>query len=503
MKRAISLLLCLLLLGSFAACGEKNTGTTPANTPATAPANTDAAGTGTDSDTTAAPATNAAAPTVRAEQLSVFPAEQAANIDSFVAAHNSFYYRDKNNMYGMLTAADGKLVAASYILLKFLPAVNSTVDYYAVSTVPAEERSPDGNAVGLVDMNGKELLEESYASFRVLNERFIMTYQITGETDDKDAALIYADDSSIISFGPSDDSTLYTGEWKVFDTQAMAFVPNLTGTTPPAMDASGDKIKCNGTCYKADGEAFDCSNLFPDGSYESYQNSNGFTLYAADGTVLKNLGNDRINRLYQLDGKKYYTLSTSADDENAYQLLDEAMAPASALLKTSFTMCGELLSVYEDGSYSLYNRDGTKLRNDTFEVADYNETLRCYILKTEDAYTILNSGFTQVATIAKDDDCHLMEDDLLFEDADDRYFTIRSGSYSLTGDLYGLQNLLIRKAENNNYGLLEAWNDTEVLPCKYYTLNYLDEGYCLGTTPEGALELYAIHYDFQAALKAT
>jgi len=150
-------------------------------------------------------------------------------------------YQDENDVFGTLTL-DGKKNSGA----KWTDCRTTGIDYeyYAVTTSTNTEYDEiaDLNCYGLANAEGELLIPEKYASFDVLNERYVRVYEVTEQAEGKDDALVYMSNSDW-SFLPDEDDAYFKGNWYVYDIEAGGLVDGVSGTKPYYVFARGDVIE--------------------------------------------------------------------------------------------------------------------------------------------------------------------------------------------------------------------------------------------------------------------
>jgi len=238
MKKIIALLLALMMLATaLTACGDakdKDSEKTDETTAATA--EKDEGKTEDEEEDEKSEKPGVLPEKLTATKVGSFDVDYLWSVDEC-----GIRYQDENDVFGTLTL-DGKKNSGA----KWTDCRTTGIDYeyYAVTTSTNTEYDEiaDLNCYGLANAEGELLIPEKYASFDVLNERYVRVYEVTEQAEGKDDALVYMSNSDW-SFLPDEDDAYFKGNWYVYDLEAGALVAGVSGTKPYYVFARGDVIE--------------------------------------------------------------------------------------------------------------------------------------------------------------------------------------------------------------------------------------------------------------------
>jgi hypothetical protein len=280
-------------------------------------------------------------------------------------------YKDSNGKYGVMSLDGQNDTGAIYTYADTDNSSDGT-GYVCVST---KRTKKNVNKTGLIDSDCNEVLPTKYASISFLNDRYVKVITANSVTKNKNKALVYFTNSSLISLSPGDDDILYTGKWEIYDLYNKCFVKNVSGTLPYTITTYGSFIKYVTDSKKSktvdeDGnEVTDGREILDDGSYILEKNGEA-TMYSTDDEVL-----------FEYSTSEYSISSSNNDCYIAYNLdgsstqyfiVDKTGEIISAKFDNCMSYVNSDLFIVED---NIYNYDGEQVIDGEF---DYLESSVLY-----------------------------------------------------------------------------------------------------------------------------
>lgn len=426
-------------------------------------------------------------------------AEKIATLDmndkSMNVAEGGIYYHF-GDKYGVMSF-DGKHDTGA-IYSYCTPKKN----FFIVATeVPeTEEMTPENmNHVGVIDVTGKVIVPEEYASVDVLNEHFIKVCKVSEQTESKDDALLFSTDRSIAIFA-NDDDTFFKGNWYVFDAETGNKMESVTGTRAYAVTAYGNYIKYSTDdgekkCVNANEEALpEDAELLDDGSYIVEKDGKG-SAYDTDGNKLFDYLADDFEITYCAVGSKYYIAKKNVDGKYRYIVVDKEGKIVSAEFEEYPNLYGECLFVEN----KLYDFEGNVVCDGEFKRASIDKFTNNAIMLTKenDDATIVIDGKTVFAQFKASEDISVGSSDFTANkktDDGNMYYSYKDKDYTLKGSSYGPW---VVKAINNDGSskLVDTISgDTLISNYKSIISTRYDgtEFYAFGENKDGTVDVYLI-----------
>ena len=406
MKKIISLVLCTLMVfsvtASLASCGSDSSGggsnnNLNTNNSSTNPTNNGSNTTDAGSNTTDA-GSNTTAPeadevVISTEKGAALPAKLAVQkIDT--KAYSSILVYEGGYLYGKdgkvgISSFDGKSdTGAKYVVAK------GEEQFFIVGDRNEKGNAKDLttlNAFGLVDVTGRVIVPNQYASIDVLSDRYVKVCEVTAERSEKDGALV-----SLSKSNSADGAEHYfDGVWYIYDIKTGTKVTGAQGKTPVNPRVRGTIISFKGDDDKDvvinnKGEAIDeNADLFSDGSYIL----NG-KMYDCDGKELFKVKTGGFEPYTAVDDGKHYVAAKYTDDGSVYAVMDKTGKIVSAEFTKNIDVNG-LLIESED---KVYNFKGEQVVEGEFDYANYVKTagIELYMLEKDKDLTVLDGAFNVI-----------------------------------------------------------------------------------------------------------
>ena len=228
----------------------------------------------------------------------------------------------------------------------------------------------DVNRSALVSADGKVLVPFECAFFEwpgayhnKTQNRYILAFYGTEETDNQDEMLFYTTDDYIAVGGPGKDDTMYKGYVKIFDIQENRFVEGL----------QFEQI-----------DKYDTVNIV--GNSLLIQNADKtYTLYDADGKKILDLS-DRSDFNSSVIIERSETGSGSrVFDENGTEIYK-----SEGRLST-FSSTSNYLYVYDSGKYTVFDSHGKQVLDTPFDYIT-SESFDIYKIREDDAYVLYDAA---------------------------------------------------------------------------------------------------------------
>ena len=294
---------------------------------------------------------------VRPEKSGVLPKKlTATKVGSIAAGYAVFekcgiIYRDDSSGKLGTMSLDGKTDGgAKWTACK---AEGEDCLYFSVttSTVTKYKSISDMNHYGIANAAGELLIPEKYASFDILNERYVKVYEVTEKADGKDEnAIVYMSVSAnegVSGLFPDEDDVFLKGNWKVFDLYKGKTVDGIGGTKAKRVQAYGDFIE--------------------------YYDDEGNLCYAGP------------------DGKEWTNTWFIDNERGIYITADEAEKEA-----TVYSNDGKKLFCYDMERFDIYGSE--ELYGEYFKVCEYKDGEPVYYLMDAEG-SIVSAGFADISAV--------------------------------------------------------------------------------------------------------
>lgn len=350
--------------------------------------------------------------------------------------------------------------------------------YLGYGVYAVQSTSGDINSVGLMTQDGKVLIPCEAAkidwpkSSQSSTDRYLIVTYTTGVTTNADECFIYETDS-MISWGPQEGDTMYTGYAKVYDLKNKCFVSNvkITNNDSYAMQPCGDNFFVTDEAdvsilYNAKGEnVFQTARrvdiadaifvVYDSGTYRVYD-SNGKQTYTSNKSISVIKGNGGYIARYQDD--RYMIM-----DRNGNQV-------GGMVVENVYSEQDGIFRVKNNGKYGLLHANGTVvLPCDKYTgvnwigcgiyLADYSVD-GGYGYALVDANGVIKDGLPSSGIY-----------DLKIMDGE-KAFVINDGDYTLTlEDSYpiklGMAMIGAESDSNGLYGVFDLFTGKQLLPYEY------------------------------------
>lgn len=307
------------------------------------------------------------------------------NRDNFTTAEGGLYYKGENDLWGVMS------YNGAYDTGAIFADVTPRGNYFEVTKVVAANENDIAslNASYLIDGKGKTIVS-GYATFSVLNDRYILVAKGNSRTVIKDEAILSFTNTGLSCFGNSYD-TWYNGNWYVFDIVTNKLVPGATGTKKTTISACGRYIQFTNEENKTikineNGEALpDSAKLYEDGTY-AIEGKVG-EMYDADGKLMFNYDLTGFTPSGKSNG--YFVASKYADGSSKYVVMDNTGKIISSEFDEYITIYGELIHV----DNKVYNLKGETVLKGNYESVYYDKMFgQNWMLRDDKYYTIIDKN---------------------------------------------------------------------------------------------------------------
>lgn len=327
-------------------------------------------------------------------------AERVGNVnidsDSVEITQSGIIYKDVNDNYGVLSL-DGKNDTGA----KYTYADETSGDGHGyISVYIKNSNENDVNCCGLVDSNGKEILETKYGFISILSERYAKVITADSETTDEDKALFYST-NRLISLAPDSEDTMYSGEWQIYDLKNNKFIKNVSGSLPYNITVNGSFIKfvndekTEVTVDEDGNKVSEGTEILDNGSYIIENNGNA-QVYSTEGEKLFEYSTAE----YDIRNSRgdYYLAWSESSDLSQYFLVDSC----GRLVSSKFN--SQISDVYADFLIcddKIYNFDGEEIAKGEYSRLYFDNVYQdAYYVKNDDSYVIFDKKGN---TLYKDD----------------------------------------------------------------------------------------------------
>ena len=380
------------------------------------------------------------------------------NIDNFTTAEGGVYYKGENGLWGV-TSFNGV-----YDTGAVFAAVVPRGKYFEVTKNVASNANDIANLNKsyLIDGKGK-IIVSGYATFDVMNERYILAAKGTERTNSKDETVISFTDKGLSCFGSSYD-IWYKGEWAVYDIVTEKFVSGATGSHYTLMDGNGRYFWFNDTEKKRvtlneKGESLpEGAKLFDDGSYSiegkvgEVFDENGKLLFSYDLTGFKpsNISNG------------YYVASKYVDGTSKYVVMDAKGNIISTEFEEYINIYGEIVHC----NNKVYNLEGKCILEGTYENVYFDKMFeQNWILRNDDYYTIIDKDGKVFFNGPQDDEHSVWTSDFMASkkiDGDNYYYSYKDKDYTIKG--YHFAPWIVETSNSNSlYDLVDTMTGKKLL----------------------------------------
>lgn len=383
------------------------------------------------------------------------------NRDNFTTAEGGLFYKDDNGLYGVISYEGLRDTGAIYA------DVQTRGKYFQVYKKAIKSSSDIAgiNASMLIDGKGNVIIPEGYASFYVLNDRYILTSKVTERTySEDDVVASLTDNGTCVSGKYISDASWYKGSWYVYDVVNKSFVPNATGTKDVVVTARGQYITFqndNGDRITVDSKGVALSEdakLFDDGSYKveskigEVYDANGNKLFAYDltGFIPSSVSGD------------YYIASKYVDGTSKHAIMDKKGNVISTEFDDYITVYGEVVKC----GNKIYNLKGKVLLEGEYESVYYDDMFgQNWIVRNEDYYTMIDKTGAVFFNGPFDDEHTVWTDDFLSsEERDGEYYYYSHKDRDFTIKGYHFAPWIVKTLTSNNmYDLVDTMTGKKLL----------------------------------------
>lgn len=306
--------------------------------------------------------------------------------DSVEITQSGIIYKDVNDNYGVLSL-DGKNDTGA----KYTYADETSGDAHGYISVYVKDSDENNvNCCGLVDSNGKEILETKYGFISILSERYAKVITADGETTDEDKALFYST-NRLISLAPDSEDTMYSGEWQIYDLKNNKFIKNVSGSLPYNITVNGSFIKfvndekTEVTVDEDGNEVSEGTEILDNGSY-IIENKGNAQVYSTEGEKLFEYSTAEYS--IRNSREDYYLACSENGDSYQYFLVDNSGKAVSSKFSS------QIYSVYTDFltcDDKIYNFDGEEVVEGEYSSLYFDNVYQdAYYVKNDNSYVIFD-----------------------------------------------------------------------------------------------------------------
>ncbi|MBR5473757.1 MAG: OmpA family protein [Clostridia bacterium] len=415
------------------------------------------------------------------------------NRDDFTTNEGGLTYQGENGLYGIMSYEGLRDTGAIYAK------VTSVDKYFLVrKTLPSSGNDLAGvNSAALVDNRGNTIVPTGYATFDVINERYVVAYSVTERTYLQDDAMVsYSTDTNLCfsSTLTGDDTCWYLANWCVYDIKTGTPVVGASGSNDTLVSARGEYISFtnaedNRICINSKGESLpEGAYLFDDGSYKI--ESKLGEVYATDGTKLFS---------YDLTGYEpyyiygdYYVATKYQDGESTSAIMNKKGEILSEGYTDIPTIYGEI--VHSDDK--IYNLNGDIVIEGTYTSVDDDRVFgNNWMLHNNSYYTLIDKD-GNVFYNGGGNKTHVWESDFVAstEKDDDRYyFSHKDQDYTIKGYHFAPWIVEVPNA-NSMYDLVDTMTGETLLAGykDYSSISYNSFAYYVYAKYNGGADVYLI-----------
>lgn len=349
------------------------------------------------------------------------------------------YYKDDNDMYGIISRDGSKDTGAVY--------TNVEAEYDNAFFVVSQKK--DADVTSVADLNSSGLLNDDlqlvvpmeYAAIDILSDRFVKVCEVTEQTDNKDEALVYYTDS-MISITASDDDTFFKGNWYVYDILKGAKVPGISGTQAYYIDVYGSYIEyideaANDYVIKnADGETVTGEfEVFEDGTLLVAEGNKG-TVYNPDNTKAFSFEVDGYIPYERLENG-HFAAVREENDGMTFVILDgegKAVSKEFAIERRyDVEVFGEVIVV----NGQLFDYNGNSVIEGTYDDIYYEDIFGKYLmLENYEGFTMIQTDGTVLYKGAESENLEINEYSFAIRRKDDsgyKYYNVKDQDFTLEG----------------------------------------------------------------------
>ena len=426
-----------------------------------------------------------------------FQAEKIGAIEkeSITIAKGGLIYRDENGLYGILSLDGKKDTGAKYTQCK------EAGSFFAVMTAEESTLSVDNasslNCVGVVDVNGKELVPFKYAAVSEIDDRYLQVTEVTEQTTNKDEALVYYTDS-MFSFSAQEGDILYKGKWYVYDSVSGKMLDGVSGTNRYRVDGCGDFVEYvtdakEQVLVNTKGEPVPEDAELMNNGYYVVETENGGIVYDSSNAKMFEYNEETD---YELDGTEEGYFVAEKSETDTYVLLDKNGKAVSAEFSDYPDVYGELLRV-ED---KIYNFKGEQVIEGTYESVYMDErTENAWFLVNGDDYTLIKKDGTVLYQGTDGGDITIDRYDFAIKKKDGTktlYYNFATKEFDLDAvNVDGQWFVKVEQAEGTAYDLMDTISGKAVIS-GYERYSFYEEPglavYVYAEKDEGGFDVYTV-----------
>ena len=411
------------------------------------------------------------------------------SVDNFTTADGGVYYKGENDLWGVMSYNGAHDTGAIFT------DVTPRGKYFEVTTVVAANENDIAalNQSYLIDGKGNTIVA-GYATFDVINDRYVLAAMGTERTYNKDEAVVSFTDTGLSCYGASYD-ILYKGAWGVYDMITKGFVPGATGAHHTYVTGSGKYISFDDADDKRvrldeKGEPLpEGAKLFDDGSY-CIESRIG-EVYDQNGTLLFNYDltgftPDRISN-------GYYVASKYTDGTSKYVVMDKKGQILSTEFDKYITIYGEL--VHCDNK--VYNLQGQNVIEGTYESIYFDKMFeQTWILRQDECYTFIDKNGNVFFNDLEDKTHNVWTSEFIASnkvDSDYYFYSFKDKDYTIKG--YSFAPWIVKTSNSNSmYDLVDTMTGKKLLEgySNYNSISRNSLAYYVYAKYNGGADVYLV-----------
>ena len=436
----------------------------------------------------------------KAKLVASFNAQDMMKIGGYGVTDSSFYYytghskNDKEARFGIINSSTNEIESAGYTFLEeasYQDAANVDNNYYICSKSTSVKNISDMNSNGLISTSGEELVPMKYAAIQVLNDRFAKVVTIYSETKNKKEMLVYrnpeTNDDRNTNTAISNDATLYSGRWEVYDLKKKALVKNVTGIIPTEISAKGAIVIVGDKYYNAKGELINgVINAFKNGYYSVAVDANT-SLNDVNGKKLFQYDN-RVTTLYEAFDDNTFL----KQEKGVYSIIDTSGEKVSAEFNYAVAKAGAYYFAYTDEGYLMFDKDAKLVYGGQIKSFKYQKDVDVFCLcDNEDSYTYLDGSANVIGKLpvaTKSDEDY----GIAYEISSSKYsvynfkeskFSIETEKAPKTCGMFAL---------NNNKAVISVLDNTALIDGDYTSFATTGNGLVIAQKSDDSADMYKI-----------
>lgn len=345
------------------------------------------------------------------------------------------------------------------------------------------------NAYGLVDITGKELVPQKYASISVISDRYVKVCEVSAEQSSENEALVKLSKSNSLDGAEH----FYKGKWYVYDLTTGKKVENV-GTSKPTVP----RIRGNVISYKNDnstdvvvnenGTAIpSTANILSNGTYTL-----DGKVYDSAGNVLFTLKRDGFVPYTVVSEQDMYVASKYKDGKNHYAVMDMTGKLVSATFEDNIYVSGNIIECDD----KLYSFKGEEIIAGKYDSIDYKSLcgIEIYMLEQDKELTILDGSFNTIYQGTLDDDMRAYNSYCTVTKTTGKTTTVlcyAQGEYSISANVCGF--LLAYNGKSPDYRLIDLISGEALLTgARSYSVSVNAQGVFVAAKTAGGYDFYTL-----------